>query len=44
MMFYDRDSGGQIQMLIPATPRYDIPWRWPAAVLVVAVVLVMGAL
>lgn len=42
-MFRNREQQGEIDMLIPATPDRLYFWRWPLALLVVAIVLVIGA-
>lgn len=43
-MFYDRDTGGQVQMMIPAQPDKIYAWRWPLAIAVVFVILVIASL
>lgn len=45
MHIWDRDTGGHIEMLVPAGPQDRWrAWRWPLALLVVVVVLAIGVL
>ena len=45
-MFWDRDSAGQIQLLIPATPRPELKFlaRYFVAVAFIVVVCVLSAI